>query len=233
MRLWDEMEALTGRDVGFRRTGILYLCESEADIARHEDWLARAGDYALDSRMISGETLANLLPGATRSFRAALHTASDGRAEPQKAAPAIAAAAAAAGAILVPNAPSRRLKPAAAASRRSRPSAAGSRRRTSSSRVAFGLPSFAAAGPSTAAARRPLLGPSHGAGQGRPGRRRLGAALRLSQASRRRLHHRQWQRQPARHRAGQLPLSPRFPSRAEARMAWHRASASARPSSTR
>jgi len=103
MRLWDEMETLTGRDVGFRRTGILYLCESEADIARHEDWLARAGEYALDSRIISGDPLSDLLPGASRRFHAALYTASDGRAEPQKAAPAIAAAAAAAGAILLPN----------------------------------------------------------------------------------------------------------------------------------
>ncbi|MCX5495547.1 FAD-binding oxidoreductase [Kaistia dalseonensis] len=101
MRLWDEMGSLVGRDVGFRRTGILYLCESEADVARHEDWLHRAGPYALDSRIISGPALASLLPGATTTFHAALYTASDGRAEPQKAAPAIAAAAAKAGAILL------------------------------------------------------------------------------------------------------------------------------------
>ncbi|MCX5512575.1 FAD-dependent oxidoreductase [Kaistia algarum] len=101
MRLWGEMERMVGRDVGFRRTGILYLCETDADIARHEAWMARAGDYAVDTKIISGAPLADLLPGATRSFKAALYTASDGRAEPQKAAPAIAAAAADAGAVLL------------------------------------------------------------------------------------------------------------------------------------
>jgi len=101
MRLWDQMETLVGRDVGFRRTGILYLCENDADVAHHRGWIARAGAHALDTRIISGPELAALLPGATRPFHAALYTASDGRAEPQKAAPAIAAAAARDGAVLL------------------------------------------------------------------------------------------------------------------------------------
>jgi glycine/D-amino acid oxidase-like deaminating enzyme len=101
MRIWDGMEALVGRDVGFRRTGILYLCESEADVARRQDWLGRAGEYAFDTKIISGAALSDLLPGAARTYPAALYTASDGRAEPQKATPAIASAAAAAGAILL------------------------------------------------------------------------------------------------------------------------------------
>ncbi len=101
MRIWDGMAELVGSDVGFRRTGILYLCENESDVERHHDWLARAGAYALDTRIVRGEALAALLPGAARPFPAALYTASDGRAEPQKAAPAIAAAATAAGATLL------------------------------------------------------------------------------------------------------------------------------------
>ncbi len=103
MRLWAEMETLIGRDVGFRRTGILYLCRNDHDVARHVDWLSRAGSYALDSRIISGAELSTLLPGTTERFPAALYTASDGRAEPQKAAPAIAAAAGNSGAVLLAN----------------------------------------------------------------------------------------------------------------------------------
>jgi len=103
LKLWPQMEELTGTDVGFRRTGILYLCEDEADIAHHEDWLKRAGDYALDSHIVEGDALAALMPGATRSYRAALYTPSDGRAEPQKAAPAIARAAQHAGAHILSN----------------------------------------------------------------------------------------------------------------------------------
>jgi glycine/D-amino acid oxidase-like deaminating enzyme len=101
LRQWDDMALTVGRDVGFRRSGILYLCETDADVARHEDWLRRAGDLAFDTRIVRGAELAALLPGASRSFPAALYTSSDGRAEPQKAAPAIAAAAQALGAVLV------------------------------------------------------------------------------------------------------------------------------------
>jgi glycine/D-amino acid oxidase-like deaminating enzyme len=101
MRLWDSMDCLVGADVGFRKTGILYLCENDADVAHQEAWLQRAGAHALDTKIIRGDTLAALLPGSTRRFHAALYTASDGRAEPQKAASAIANAAAAAGATLV------------------------------------------------------------------------------------------------------------------------------------
>lgn len=101
LRLWGDMEQLVGEDVGFRRTGILYLCRNDEDIARHEDWLKSAGDFALDTRMIKGEALSALLPGAQKTFKAALHTPSDGRAEPQKAAPAIARAAQRAGARIL------------------------------------------------------------------------------------------------------------------------------------
>ena len=101
MRLWEGMAELVGADVGFRRTGILYLCDDDDDAAHHENWLKRAGDFAFDTRIVRGRELADLLPGAARSYHAALYTASDGRAEPQKAASAIGRAATAAGATLV------------------------------------------------------------------------------------------------------------------------------------
>ncbi|MDH6269697.1 glycine/D-amino acid oxidase-like deaminating enzyme [Rhizobium sp. SG_E_25_P2] len=103
MRIWDDMNMLVGADVGFRRTGILYLCDQEDDVAHHVDWLTRAGDFAFDTRLVRGAELADLLPGAARNWHAALYTASDGRAEPQKAASAIARAAAADGAVLMAN----------------------------------------------------------------------------------------------------------------------------------
>jgi glycine/D-amino acid oxidase-like deaminating enzyme len=103
LKLWDTMPELVGRDVGFRRSGILYLCETEAQFARHEDWLRQAGEFVLDTRMVRGDALADLLPGASRSYAAALYTPSDGRAEPQHAVPAIAAGALAAGATLLAN----------------------------------------------------------------------------------------------------------------------------------
>lgn len=101
LKIWGDIEQLVGEDVGFRRTGILYLCHDERDVAHHRAWIEQAGEHALDSRIIEGRALADLLPGAQKTFRAALHTPSDGRAEPQKAAPAIARAAQRAGARIL------------------------------------------------------------------------------------------------------------------------------------
>jgi glycine/D-amino acid oxidase-like deaminating enzyme len=101
MRLWEEMPELVGADIGFRRTGILYLCDNDDDVAHHENWIRRAGDFVGDTRIVRGTELAALLPGAARPWHAALYTASDARAEPQKASSAIARAATSAGATLV------------------------------------------------------------------------------------------------------------------------------------
>jgi glycine/D-amino acid oxidase-like deaminating enzyme len=102
LRLWEGMNERTGLETGFRKAGILYTCADAASVARHEAWLEYARPYQLDTRMISAEETANLLPGMAR-FAGALYTASDGRAEPQKAAPAIARAAQAKGAVILEN----------------------------------------------------------------------------------------------------------------------------------
>ena len=90
LRLWEGMNALVGAETGFRTSGILYLCENDREYAERETWLDHARPYQLDSRMIDGGEVDRLLPGGTARFKGALYTASDGRAEPQKAAPAIA-----------------------------------------------------------------------------------------------------------------------------------------------
>lgn len=93
LRLWRDMNRLVGAETGFRQAGIAYLCDTAADVAKHEAWLEHAKLYQLDSRMLGTDETTALLPGAARRFAGALYTASDGRAEPQKAAPAIASAA--------------------------------------------------------------------------------------------------------------------------------------------
>jgi glycine/D-amino acid oxidase-like deaminating enzyme len=103
LRLWQDMNATTGAETGFRRTGILYLRDSDAALAADEAWLEHARPYQLDTRLLTGAEAAALLPGAARPFKGALYTASDGRAEPQKAAPAIAEAARRHGAVVLTN----------------------------------------------------------------------------------------------------------------------------------
>jgi glycine/D-amino acid oxidase-like deaminating enzyme len=93
LRLWERMDALVEGETGFRRAGILYACETDEELERRTAWLEHARPYQLDTRLLGRDELADLLPGMTRLPRGALYTRSDGRAEPQKAAPAIANAA--------------------------------------------------------------------------------------------------------------------------------------------
>jgi glycine/D-amino acid oxidase-like deaminating enzyme len=93
LRLWRGMNERIGRETGFRQAGIVYLCETEQEIAAQEAWLERARLYQVDAHLVRGSAARELARGAARPFLAALHTPSDGHAEPSQAAPAIAEAA--------------------------------------------------------------------------------------------------------------------------------------------
>jgi glycine/D-amino acid oxidase-like deaminating enzyme len=93
LRLWQGMNALVEADTGFRQPGIMYLSETQAQLDKLETWLEYARQYQLDTRIITGVEVAELLPGSVKDWAGALYTPSDGKAEPQQAAPAIAEAA--------------------------------------------------------------------------------------------------------------------------------------------
>lgn len=94
MRAWRGMNERIGAETGFRECGILYLCGTDEELATRERWLEEhARPHQLASRMIGAERTAELAPGSTIKWKGALYTGNDGRAEPQKAAPAIAEAA--------------------------------------------------------------------------------------------------------------------------------------------
>ena len=101
LRQWERMNETIGDETGFRTTGIAFAAESEADVARYETWLEHARPYQIDARMISGSELERHVPGGAGRWKTALFCATDGRAEPQKAAPAIARAAQKAGAVIL------------------------------------------------------------------------------------------------------------------------------------
>jgi glycine/D-amino acid oxidase-like deaminating enzyme len=96
-RLWHELNDKIGADTGHRKAGIVYLCETQKDVAHYEAWLEGARDYQVNARMLSGAQMEALLPGSTRSFVGAMHTPEDCKAEPSMATPAIAQAAMRAG----------------------------------------------------------------------------------------------------------------------------------------
>lgn len=101
MRIWDTFALETGEDVGFTRSGCLYMTDSEKVLGKYTQWLAIAREYGLDTQVIEGKELDKHVSGASSRWRGALYTASDGRAEPHQATPAIARAAASQGATLL------------------------------------------------------------------------------------------------------------------------------------
>jgi glycine/D-amino acid oxidase-like deaminating enzyme len=100
LRLWNGLDARIGAETGFRRTGILYACDTEEKLEGYRGWLDYARPYQLDTRLLNAAETAALLPGGNQAFQGGLYTASDGRAEPQRATTAIARAAQARGAAL-------------------------------------------------------------------------------------------------------------------------------------
>lgn len=100
LRLWEGMSDRVGADTGFVKAGILYTCDTAKELAGHESWVEQARLHQVDSRLLSGDEVEAMVPGATRRFAGGLYTASDGRAEPFKAVPAMAEAARAKGATI-------------------------------------------------------------------------------------------------------------------------------------
>src|SRR4051794_7337065 len=92
LRLWQGMNERVESETGFRTCGIMYLCESSDELDRVAGWLDHAREYQLDTRAIDAAEVQRLMPGTAKPWAGALYTASDGKAEPQKAAPAIAEA---------------------------------------------------------------------------------------------------------------------------------------------
>src|SRR6202795_1394685 len=45
LRQWEGLNATIGAETGFRTAGILYLCETDQDVADREAWLEHARQY--------------------------------------------------------------------------------------------------------------------------------------------------------------------------------------------
>src|SRR5207237_10500314 len=89
LRLWQGMNELVEAETGFRQAGIMYLAETPAELGQLETWLDQARQYQLDTRILGRAEAAELMPGLTGSWTGARYTASDGRAEPRRGAPAV------------------------------------------------------------------------------------------------------------------------------------------------
>jgi glycine/D-amino acid oxidase-like deaminating enzyme len=90
MRLWQEIADQLDCDIGYQREGSLYLCENEADMAKHDGFMSFAPAYGLDTTRLNRRQLKALVKGCPQHWQSALYTSDDGRAEPSLAVPAMA-----------------------------------------------------------------------------------------------------------------------------------------------
>ncbi|HYG41838.1 MAG TPA: FAD-binding oxidoreductase [Bordetella sp.] len=79
-QLWADIQART--EVGFRRTGMLYMQENSQDAALHQRWLDSARAYGPDAGLLDRAQALRHLPESSRPWSGALYSASDGVAEP-------------------------------------------------------------------------------------------------------------------------------------------------------
>lgn len=93
LRLWRDLDRRTGRSTGYRQSGIAFVCDDEASFQNYSKWLEHLEPYQFRARMLRPDEMQQMNPGARIDGVGALYTPEDGRAEPQKAAPAIAEAA--------------------------------------------------------------------------------------------------------------------------------------------
>jgi len=102
-RIWQSLARETNEDIGLRRTGVAYMARSPGRMAEYEAWLEHARAHGVASRLLTADEAAAMLPQAARRWEGGLWTASDMRAEPWVAVPALARALVRAGGTVIEN----------------------------------------------------------------------------------------------------------------------------------
>lgn len=107
LALWNQSEALLGRDVEFRPTGHLRLIFDEQGLADMRHFADKARAWGLELEELEPAQIRRRFPGLGPDAIAASFSPDDGSANPRLVSPAFATAAAAAGANIVDQAPVR------------------------------------------------------------------------------------------------------------------------------
>ncbi|RUX10353.1 MULTISPECIES: FAD-binding oxidoreductase [unclassified Mesorhizobium] len=90
--LWDSFAAETGEDTGFRRCGLLYLSNDEAELAGWARWRDFARTAGVTTHMLDGAEASEQGRATGRSWKGGVFSPTDGTADPSRAAPAVARA---------------------------------------------------------------------------------------------------------------------------------------------
>jgi len=90
--LWDRFAAESGEDTGFRRCGLLYLSDSEEELADWARWRDFARTVGVTTHMLDSAEASARGKATGRTWKGGVFSPTDGTADPANAAPAVARA---------------------------------------------------------------------------------------------------------------------------------------------
>ena len=90
--LWESFAAETGEDTGFRRCGLLYLSDDEAELEGWARWRDFARGVGVTTHMLDSAAVSERGKATGRIWKGGVFSPSDGTADPANAAPAVARA---------------------------------------------------------------------------------------------------------------------------------------------
>ncbi|TIV58173.1 MAG: FAD-binding oxidoreductase, partial [Mesorhizobium sp.] len=90
--LWDSFATETGEDTGFRRCGLLYLSNDEAELAGWARWRDYARTAGVTTHMLDSTEASERGRATGRTWKGGVFSPTDGTADPSRAAPAVARA---------------------------------------------------------------------------------------------------------------------------------------------
>jgi len=100
-RLWAEMPERIQQSVGYQQCGVMFLSQTDKQMAIYEAWEESVQAFSLGSQLLSPKDIDELVPGGRGEWAGGIYTPSDGRAEPSIAVSAMARAAIEKGAVIV------------------------------------------------------------------------------------------------------------------------------------
>jgi len=90
LALWERLGAEIGEDAGFRRCGLLYLSNSEAEIEGWTRWCAFARTVGVATRVLGPKEASELGKATGRAWKGGVFGPTDGTADTSRAAPVVA-----------------------------------------------------------------------------------------------------------------------------------------------
>jgi glycine/D-amino acid oxidase-like deaminating enzyme len=92
LNLWEAFASDSGEDTGFRRCGLLYVSNDDAELAQWARWRDLARTMGVTTQMLTGAEATARGKATGRTWKGGVFSATDGIADPSKAAPAVARA---------------------------------------------------------------------------------------------------------------------------------------------